>query len=79
MQIRSSNSASSAVAVAHNPIIIAFDGNWRELYREHLKLIDGMPYAVRTDYESGFRGIRLNLASANGGNFKVHAWSTPSI
>lgn len=78
MQIRSSNSASSAVASPRNPIIIAFDRNWRELYREELRLIDGMAYGVREDYESGYRGIKLNWAGAVNG-VKVYAWSTPSI
>lgn len=80
MQVRSSNMSVSSSAVAHNPTIIAFDRNWRELYREELRLIDGMAYGVREDYESGYRGIKLNWCigkSTNG--IKVYAWSTPSV
>jgi hypothetical protein len=78
MQVRSSNLSVSAVATAHNPTIIAFDRNWRELYREELRLIDGMAYGVREDYESGYRGIKLNWANKVDG-VKVYAWSTPSV
>ena len=80
MQIRSSNMSVDAVATPRNPTIIAFDRNWRELYREELKLIDGMAYGVREDYESGYRGIKLNWATGNPANgIKVYAWSTPSV
>jgi hypothetical protein len=78
MQVRSSNLSVSSSAVAHNPTIIAFDRNWRELYREQLRLIDGMAYGVREDYESGYRGIKLNWAGKVDG-VKVYAWSTTNI
>ena len=78
MQIRSANSSSSSATQARNPVIIAFDRNWRELYREELRLIDGMAYGVREDYESGYRGIKLNWAGKVDG-VKVYAWSTPSV
>jgi len=43
-------------------------------------LIDGMAYGVREDYESGYRGIKLNWATGNPANgIKVYAWSTPSV
>ena len=42
MQLRSANFATAQVASKCNPIIIAFDRNWRELYRAPLNLIDGM-------------------------------------
>ena len=80
MQVRSSNMSVSSSAVAHNPMVIAFDRNWRELYREQLRYIDGMAYGVREDYESGYRGIKLNWATGNPANgIKVYAWSTPSV
>ena len=80
MQIRSANSSTSSATQARNPVIIAFDRNWRELYREELRLIDGMAYGVREDYESGYRGIKLNWATGNPANgVKVYAWSTPSV
>ena len=73
MQLRSANFATAQVASKCNPTTIAFDRNWRELYRAPLNLIDGMTHAVRRDYEGGHRGMRLNTAS-----IKVHAWSTPN-
>jgi len=80
MQVRSFNMSVDAVATPHNPTIIAFDRNWRELYREQLRHIDGMAYGVREDYESGYRGIKLNWATGNPANgIKVYAWSTPSV
>ena len=53
MQIRSANSATHQPTKKCDPIIIAFDRNWNELYRERLSMIDGMAYGVREDYEIG--------------------------
>ena len=83
MQVRSSNMSvvgANTPCAPRNPTIIAFDRNWRELYREELRFIDGMAYGVREDYESGYRGIKLNWATGNPANgIKVYAWSTPSV
>lgn len=73
MQLRSANFATTGVQSKCNPIIIAFDRNWRELFRSPLNQIDGMAGGVRCDYETGFRGIRLNTTSLT-----VHAWATPN-
>jgi len=73
MQLRSANFATAGVQSKCNPIIIAFDRNWREIYRAPLNQIDGMAGAVRNDYEAGHRGIRINTTS-----FKVFAWATPN-
>jgi hypothetical protein len=73
MQLRSANFATSGVQSKCNPIIIALDRKWREIYRAPLNQIDGMAGAVRNDYEAGHRGIRINF----GGSF-VRAWTTPS-
>ena len=77
MQVRSANSHNSAVATKRNPIIIAFDRNWNELYRKPLRDVEGMAYGVRDDYEAGYRGIKLNWCTSNT-SFKVHAWATPN-
>ena len=73
MQLRSANFATAGVQSKCNPIIIALDRNFDELYRAPLSQIDGMAGAVRRDYESGHRGLRLNTTS-----LKVHAWATPN-
>lgn len=73
MQLRSANFATAGVQSKCNPIIIALDRNWCELYRAPLNQIDGMAGGVRLDYESGYRGLRLNTTS-----LKVHAWATPN-
>lgn len=73
MQIRSANFATAGVQSKCNPIIIALDRNFDEIYRAPLNQIDGMAGAVRLDYESGFRGLRLNTSS-----LRVHAWATPN-
>lgn len=80
MQVRSSNSAVATRTVKHNPMIIACDRNWNEIYRAPLDQIKGMAYGPREDYESGYRGIKLNWATGNPANgIKVYAWSTPSV
>jgi hypothetical protein len=73
MQLRSANFATSGVQSKCNPIIIALDRKWREIYRAPLNQIDGMAGAVRNDYEAGHRGIRINTTS-----LKVFAWATPN-
>ena len=78
MQVRSANSHNSAVATKRNPIIIAFDRKWRELFRAPLQSIDCMAYGVRDDYESGYRGIKHNWCTAKTSE-RVYAWSTPSL
>jgi len=82
MQLRSSNSSCvSATIVANivlNPIIIAFDRKWKELYRAPLSQIQGMAYGVREDYENGFRGIKHNWCPSADSQ-KVHAWATPNL
>ena len=79
MQIRSSNSSCVSATSVANPIIIAFDRNWNELFRNHLNQIEGMAYGVREDYESGYRGIKFNWCGRFSGHpTKVHAWSTPN-
>ena len=78
MQVRSANSAVSSLGSVRNPIIIAFDRNWREIYRKPLNAIDCMAWGVREDYENGYRGIKLNLATSRT-THRIHAWSTPSI
>lgn len=85
MQIRSANSATNqATNVANqatqirNPIIIAFDRNWNELFRKPLTQIDCMAYGVREDYEAGYRGIKINQAQSRT-THKIHAWATPNI
>ena len=85
MQIRSANNAChSATSVANqsrNPIIIAFDRNWNELFRKPLHLIEGMAYGVREDYENGYRGIKTNWCTSRSTDptiQRIHAWSTPN-
>ena len=80
MQIRSANSATHQPTKKCDPIIIAFDRNWNELYREKLSLIDGMAYGVREDYESGYRGIKTNWCTTNSTRtpIKVCHWATPN-
>ena len=80
MQIRSANSATHQPTKKCDPIIIAFDRNWNELYRERLSMIDGMAYGVREDYESGYRGIKTNWCTTNSTRtpIKVCHWATPN-
>ena len=80
MQIRSSNSSCVSATSVANPIIIAFDRNWNELFRKPLSQIDGMAYGVREDYESGYRGIKHNWCASNSTDTtkRIHAWSTPN-
>ena len=78
MQVRSANSHNSAVATKRNPIIIAFDRQWRELFRAPLQSIDCMAYGVRDDYESGYRGIKINQAPSRT-THRVAYWSTPNV
>ena len=79
MQTRSANNATHQPTSVANPIIIAFDRNWNELFRNHLNQIEGMAYGVRDDYESGYRGIKFNWCGRYAGHpTKVHAWSTPN-
>ena len=77
MQVRSANFATSGVQSKCNPIIIAFDRNWNEIYRAPLNMIDGMAYGPREDYEGGYRGIKLNWCTSQT-SLKVHAWATPN-
>lgn len=79
MQVRSSNcSVGSSGSSPRNPIIIAFDRQWRELFRAPLQSIDCMAYGTRDDYESGYRGIRINQAPSRT-THKVAYWSTPNL
>ena len=78
MQVRSANSAVSSLGSVRNPMIIAFDRNWRELFRAPLFSIDCMAWGVREDYENGYRGIKLNMATSRT-THRIHAWATPSI
>jgi hypothetical protein len=78
MQLRSANSATNSATSVANPIIIAFDRKWNELYRAPLSQIQGMAYGVREDYESGFRGIKHNWCTTQTSE-KVHAWATPNL
>ena len=86
MQIRSANSSAnpSASRASHrlNPMVIAFDRNWNELYRKPLSQIEGMAYGTREDYENGYRGIKHNwcigtpASSASPASTpRVFAWS----
>ena len=81
MQIRSANNATHQPASVANPIIIAFDRNWNELFRKPLSQIEGMAYGVREDYENGYRGIKTNWCvsrSTDPTTKRIHAWSTPN-
>lgn len=82
MQLRSSNSSCvSATSVANsslNPIIIAFDRKWNELFRKPLSQIDCMAYGVREDYGNGYRGIKINQAASRT-THRIHAWATPNL
>lgn len=81
MQIRSANSATQQPASVANPIIIAFDRSWNELFRKPLNEIDGMAYGVREDYESGYRGIKINWCASRSTDpivQRICAWSTPN-
>ena len=78
MQVRSSNASVSSAPTPRNPIIIAFDRNWRELFRKNLNEIDCMAYGVRDDYESGYRGIKINQAPSRT-THRVAYWSTPNL
>ena len=82
MQIRSANSATHQPTKKCDPIIIAFDRNWNELYRKPLSQIEGMAYGTREDYENGYRGIKHNwcigtpASSASPASTpRVFAWS----
>lgn len=86
MQLRSANNATlSATSVANrtlNPIIIAFDRNWNELFRKPLNQIEGMAYGVREDYENGYRGIKHNWCTSRSTDpiiQRICAWSTPNL
>ena len=78
MQHRSANSAVASTTSPRNPIIIAFDRNWNELYRKPLTQIEGMAYGVRDDYESGYRGIKINMAQSRT-THRIAYWSTPNL
>ena len=78
MQLRSANSSTSASTQPRNPIIIAFDRKWNELFRTNLSKIDCMAYGTREDYENGYRGIKHNWCTADT-SVKVYAWSTPNL
>lgn len=78
MQVRSSNSAVSSLGSVRNPIIIAFDRQWRELFRKELSAIDCMSYGTREDYESGYRGIKINQAQSRT-THGIAWWATPSL
>ena len=78
MQVRSSNSSVSSAPTPRNPIIIAFDRQWRELFRAPLQSIDCMAYGVRDDYESGYRGIKINMAQSRT-THRIAYWSTPNL
>lgn len=78
MQVRSANLSVTTASSPRNPIIIAFDRQWRELFRKELSAIDCMAWGVREDYENGYRGIKLNMATSRT-THRIHAWSTPSI
>jgi hypothetical protein len=81
MQIRSANNAYHSATSVANPIIIAFDRHWNELFRKPLHLIDGMAYGVREDYENGYRGIKHNWCVTRSNDptaQRIHAWSTPN-
>jgi hypothetical protein len=79
MQIRSSNSAVATRTVKHNPMIIACDRNWDEVYRAPLDQIKGMAYGPRQDYESGYRGIKYNQcisdASRGADGRSIYGWT----
>ena len=74
MQVRSSNSAVATRTVKHNPMIIACDRNWDEVYRAPLDQIKGMAYGPREDYESGYRGMKINWCTSQD-SVKVHGWT----
>ena len=78
MQVRSSNSSVSSAPTPRNPIIIAFDRNWRELFRKNLNEIDCMAWGTRDDYENGYRGIKINMAQSRT-THRIAYWSTPNI
>ena len=82
MQLRSANNATlSASKVAnrtHNPTIIAFDRNWNEIYRKNLNDISEMAYGVREDYETGYRGIKINQALSRS-THRIAYWATPNL
>lgn len=78
MQTRNQNSHAHQPTTPRNPIIIAFDRQWRELFRAPLMSIDCMAWGVREDYENGYRGIKLNMATSRT-THRIHAWATPSI
>jgi hypothetical protein len=81
MQIRSANNSCHSATSVANPIIIAFDRNWNELFRKPLSLIEGMAYGVREDYEGGYRGIKTNwcVAKSNDPTIqRICAWATPN-
>jgi hypothetical protein len=75
MQVRSSNmSVASAGSTKHNPMIIACDRYWEEIYRAPLDQIKGMAYGVREDYESGYRGMKSNWCTSPDSR-NVHGWT----
>ena len=78
MQIRSANSSVRGVSAPRNPIIIAFDRNWKELFRAPLMTIDCMAWGTREDYENGYRGIKINQAQSRT-THRIAYWATPSV
>lgn len=78
MQLRSANSSTSASTQPRNPIIIAFDRKWNELFRTNLSKIDCMAYGTREDYENGYRGIKINQAQSRT-THGIAWWSTPNL
>lgn len=78
MQLRSANNACVSASKVANPIIIAFDRNWNELFRKPLQEIDCMAYGTRDDYESGYRGIKINQALSRS-THRIAYWSTPNL
>ena len=78
MQVRSANSAVSSLGSVRNPMIIAFDRNWRELFRAPLFSIDCMSWGTREDYENGYRGIKINQAQSRT-THGIAWWATPSL
>ena len=78
MQIRSANSSTHAPAAKRNPVIIAFDRKWNEMFRLPLQSIDCMAYGTREDYENGYRGIKINQAQSRT-THGIAWWSTPNL
>ena len=78
MQTRNQNSHAHQPTTPRNPIIIAFDRQWRELFRAPLMSIDCMAWGTREDYENGYRGIKINQAQSRT-THGIAWWATPSL